>query len=512
MQISIGENNVHFSPVEIKKVNEFIELATSKNWAPAVFKDNYRKKENFLRADVIALDIDNDESVKMTIEEAKQAFADYKHVIMPTRNHQKEKNGEVKDRFRVLLFLSRPITSEAEYYSTIHELHKQFPAADPACVDPSRLFYPSTDCVSYSTKGKVIDPIEPQLTVPANQITAVLEPGDVIYRGELSRKTLKFMLEGARPGSRHRELYNACRDYHQNGYSKEEFIRHLSDMIERGGNWAQKKLSAKDLSTIDDAFRVDPKHAARESYQRAFIFEPISEVLNCEESLDWLVEEFLSVGSISIIAGDPKAGKSTLIRQLAKSVCRGEPFLGRKVKQGTVFYTALEEHRPLLKKQFRQIGITENDPIRIHVGSPIGRDTLATLEDELSENEVALLVIDTFLLGLKIKEPNNYSEVNEALTPFRDLARDTGTHIILVHHNNKSGMGANAISGSKAISGAVDCFMVFQSIGRRRFLTTGGRGIKPFYDHELIYQEDKLTYVLGEPKGFDDEDNGSFSF
>lgn len=517
MQISVGTDNVHFSPVDVKNASEFLEYALEYNWSPSVFRDNYRNKENFISADLIALDIDNDEPVRMTIEEAAEAFKDYRHLIMPSRSHRKEKNGEVKDRFRVLLFLTRQITDEKEYYATWYELQKRCPAADPSCKDPSRFYYPSTECFSknLSKSAKTIDPVEPKpqdLTPLINEVAdSIVESRNEFGQiGELSGKTHKFMNMGARPGHRHRELYKAARDYHQNGYAQEQFVADVNVMIAKTGNWAHPKLTVKDIKTIEDAFRVDPKHGIRGGWTRAFLFQPLSEVLKTETKLDWLIDRFLTVGGLSLIAGPPKAGKSTLIRQLQRSVCRGEKFLERKTKKGTVYCLALEEQEELLKEQYEALGLTDADDIYIHTGSPLSQNYIETLSHDLSQNKVALLVIDTLMLATNIAELNSYSDVNKALTPLRDLARETGTHVLLIHHSNKHGIGAGAILGSNAIAGAVDTFMVFQKIGKDRRITTQGRGIKDWHDHELIFDSETETYSLGEAGGFADEQDNDF--
>lgn len=515
MQISIGKNNTSFKPVTVSKLEEFGKLTQEYNWSPGLYKDNYRNKENFISCECVGLDIDNDEDVKMSLEEAREAFKDYKHVIVPSKSHRKEKNGEVKDRYRVILFLSQPINDEPTYNATWQSLQNQFPAIDPACRDTSRFYYPSKAIVSSNMKGKPIDPVLPTEVreLEAAVDRAVLETAGVAPEeqqgGELSRKTLKFMQEGARPGQRHRELYKAARDYHQNNRTKEQFMADLAVMITRTGKWATKKPSSKDISTVDDAFRTDPKHDARIPYEKALFFKPVSEVLNSEEKFEWLCDRFLSVGGISIIAGDPKAGKSTLIRQLTKSVARGEDFLGRPTKQGTVFCMSLEEQEGLLKSQFKALGVTDKDPIRIHVGSPDGdlANVLLTLEDELDREKVALLVIDTFQLGLGINDLFNYTEVTKAIQPFRDLARNTGCHILMIHHTSKAGIGFNAISGSKAIFGAVDTAMIMKSVGKKRIFSCIGRGIRPVSESLLIYNEKQMTYTLGPEGGFDEDDS-----
>lgn len=506
MQISISTNNTAFKPVTVSKLEEFGKLTQEFNWSPGLYKDNYRNKANFLLCECVGLDIDNDEDVKMSLEEARETFKDYKHIIIPSKSHRKEKNGEIKDRYRVILFLSTPITDEAVYNATWQSLQNQFPAIDPACRDTCRFYYPSRSIVSSNMKGKPVDPVSPVETAVDRAIleTAGVAPVLESQGGELSRKTLKFMHQGARPGQTHRELYLSCRDYHQNNFSEEQYVKDLSAMITRTGNWPHSKLTAKDLTTIKDAFSKDPKHEARYGYQRALIWESVGDILESEETFEWLCDGLLQVGGISIISGSPKKGKSTLIRQLSLAIARGKPFLGRKTKKGTVRIMAFEEQRALLKKQLKAAGVTNEDAIQMHVGSPLSQNVIETLEDDL--DGVDLLVCDTFQLGLRIKELQNYTEVNDAITPYRDLARATGTHIVFVHHSNKSGVGSNSVSGSKGIAGAVDTVMLFQDIGKKRFLSTEGRGVKPFYQHQLIYDEKTEFYTLGKVGGFD-EDN-----
>jgi hypothetical protein len=509
VQISIGKDNVRFKPVSVSKLEEFGKLTQEYNWSPGLFRDNYRNKENFISCECIGLDCDNDEDVKMSLEEAREAFAEFKHIIIPSKSHRKEKNGEVKDRFRVILFLSKPITDEATYNATWEDLQKRFPAIDPACRDTSRYYYPSRAIVASNMKGKPIDPVQQvettveEVKVDPEKVEAALVDAQ---QGELSRKTLNFMLNGVRPGQRHRELYLAARDYNQNNYSQEKFTEDLKGMIARTNNWGSKTLNSKDVATISDAFSKDPKHEARYAYTKALLFEPIEDVLNNEEVFEWMVSGLCSVGGCSVLAGSAKKGKSTLTRQLAKSVARGEKFLGRTTKQGTVFIAALEEQKSLLKEQLKRTGITGKDPIRLHVGSTLSTDVLDTLRDELSKQEVRLLIIDTLQLGLKIKELQNYVEVYQAITPFRDLARDTGTHIMFLHHSNKLGVGSNMVSGSKAITGSMDTILMFQDIGKKRFLTTEGRGVDSWYQLELKYDAKTETYFPGTEGGLN-EDN-----
>ena len=79
-----------------------------------------------------------------------------------------------------------------------------------------------------------------------------------------------------------------------------------------------------------------------------------------EEEIRWLAEGMLPAGGISALAAKPKTGKSTLARQLAVCVARGEPFLGRETTKSPVIYSSrLREKRSEALAHFRAMGATQ---------------------------------------------------------------------------------------------------------------------------------------------------------
>src|SRR5574337_964518 len=77
-----------------------------------------------------------------------------------------------------------------------------------------------------------------------------------------------------------------------------------------------------------------------------------------EETVAYCVDNMLPSSGLSILAGKPKAGKSTLARQLAVAVAQGQTFLGRKTSKGKVIYLALEEKPSEVKAHFEDLGLT----------------------------------------------------------------------------------------------------------------------------------------------------------
>jgi len=107
------------------------------------FESGEAKNDNWLGQCFLILDVDDG----LTLEEAKKRFSGYECVIATTRNHQKEKNGEVCDRFRVLLPTAEPIECDKETYTEAmsYLLSNEFSFADKACKDVSRIFFTRRD-------------------------------------------------------------------------------------------------------------------------------------------------------------------------------------------------------------------------------------------------------------------------------------------------------------------------------------------------------------------------------
>jgi putative DNA primase/helicase len=84
-----------------------------------------------------------------------------------------------------------------------------------------------------------------------------------------------------------------------------------------------------------------------------------------EDTLEWIVEDRIPAGSIAAIVAPPKAGKSTLARDLAYAVATGGRWLGWRTRVGAVWYLVLEDKRSEVRKHFRQMGATGPEPIRL---------------------------------------------------------------------------------------------------------------------------------------------------
>ncbi len=191
----------------------------------------------------------------------------------------------------------------------------------------------------------------------------------------------------------------------------------------------------------------------------------------------WLVGELIEQGSLVVVAGRPKTGKTTLCRVLAAAVARGMAFLGRQTAAGPVLYCSLEDSRRAVGEHFGRLGISESEPLYVHAGAA-PPEALTTLRGEVERLRPALVVVDTVFRLSHVRDVAAYAEVNAALTPLLALARELAVTVVLVHHSPKGSDGrdaADAPLGSVSISGTADVLFHLRRRGDQRTLAAGYR-------------------------------------
>lgn len=266
MELSIFPNSLNVA--ERVSVTELAPLITSVTYSGSLFRDDKRSIANFESASLIILDYDNKpDQAQLTLQEAREAFAPYRHIIAPTRSHLKD--GKTH-KFRVVLFLSSPITDSATYYATWYSVAARFPGVDPSTKDPARMWYASASIFSVNDSGALVEPVAP---APTPVVTHTAAPSDPSIKGKLSRRTMEILagLMGASPkeGGRKLAIYKAARDLHQNNYTLDEAFEMLEGKA--GG------LEDEDFrDAIEGAYRKEPKHEPRDNGSAAGLVEFLS--------------------------------------------------------------------------------------------------------------------------------------------------------------------------------------------------------------------------------------------
>lgn len=239
--------------VEVLSAAELAELSLTESLCLATFNGGRRVKEEVDECWAIGLDYDDG---KMSLDAAKTAFSAYTHIILTTKSHQKEKvtpGGQVRpacDRFRVILFFSKPVKTNEDFRANWLALDEKFKGIDKAAKDITRYFGPARETVSVREDGLLIEPVAAPLTMHFNWTPHKAGAGE---RGQLSRRTMAFLLDGAATNW-NAELNAAAYNMKSNGYSMEEAIERFEQM---SNPFFTGELDATDLRTIQSAFESE---------------------------------------------------------------------------------------------------------------------------------------------------------------------------------------------------------------------------------------------------------------
>lgn len=156
--------HTRFYQVKEKSIGEFAALTTTNVWSAIIWSGGYRNIGNFLECAYCMLDVDNGQYLNKFCSYLMSA--NLTHFITTTRNHQREKDGVVADRFRAVIKLARPITSVDHYAWFMEYVGDKFGIIDRQAKDAARKFLPGINVVQ-AHEGKSLD--FPNL--PSNYIT-----------------------------------------------------------------------------------------------------------------------------------------------------------------------------------------------------------------------------------------------------------------------------------------------------------------------------------------------------
>lgn len=339
--------------MEVSSMEDVARVARAASWSPSSFKDSLRRSDQFQETGLIVLDVDEG----CTLDNAKLIFAPFKHAILTSRNHQKEKNGVTCDRYRVILQLDKTVTSVDHFKAVYETMKADFPFVDPACADAARFFYPSPELVSLSEEGLEIS--TDVKVAPASPVSSQAVSGGP--KGDLWKSTLDLIAFGAAAGTRHNALVKAVGNMREQNYSLAEVEEIMQGMsLNPNAQWTQVGLSRKDLHTIRDVFKrpdkyefrpkmsavidsvLDDMTSAREARAATYVtasdviqdtFDYLSDKEKVKgdpsgvEGLDRLLGGGFRAGELTVLMASAKTGKNTLYHYLMYEMLKkGTPF------------------------------------------------------------------------------------------------------------------------------------------------------------------------------------------
>lgn len=191
----------------------------------------WRKKDFLIEKTMIELDYDDG----FSLDSAYSFFNQYKHIIGTTSSHQKDKDGVICDRFRVILFLNKPIHDHETFKQLFNGLIEKtkIPRPDPQSGNSAMKWKHFSEIISSSEEGELLDVDE--LLSLAPKINKVVLDKPIVYKTlpykkRLHNNTKEFLSLGTgMSGKPFRFLFfSACLDLAHAGYSKQEAKEILS--------------------------------------------------------------------------------------------------------------------------------------------------------------------------------------------------------------------------------------------------------------------------------------------
>lgn len=201
----------------------------------------------------------------------------------------------------------------------------------------------------------------------------------------------------------------------------------------------------------------DPADIIRKS-ERFFPFNSITSRSLCAKTFNddyWVIDNFLAVDGITILASQPKCYKTFLSLYLAKCLANGMPLFGKfKTKKSKVLIINEENSErslwkrmnPLSMDGIEDVVLTNLQGIKLDGDKS---DQMKDLKKFIVTEKFNVIILDP-LISLHSSDENSSKDMRALFNHLRELI-ELGTSIIITHHLNKGTFG-----GPKAYRGSTD--------------------------------------------------------
>lgn len=174
------------------------------------------------------------------------------------------------------------------------------------------------------------------------------------------------------------------------------------------------------------------------------------------EPIDWLWDPYIPLGRLTILGGDPGAGKSFITTALASALSVGGALPGEerslRPPMVTLFLNAEDDPADTIKPRLNNMGADQSKIAVSSLDIVLDEDGLNALEEMIELVSAKLVIIDPIVafLGPKV-DMNRANEIRHIMKALARIARRKNIAIIIVRHNRKQ--AANAPKGAAIYSG-----------------------------------------------------------
>ena len=215
------------------------------------------------------------------------------------------------------------------------------------------------------------------------------------------------------------------------------------------------------------------------------------------EDLDIVLGGGIVPGSVTLLAGQPGIGKSTLLLQVAALIAKGEP----------VLYVSGEESSHQVALRASRLGANDSEKLDF-AASTSANDIAATIH----EGRYSMVIVDsiqTMSLDEMTSAPGTVSQITNSSNVLIRAAKAAGSAVILVGHVTKEG----SIAGPKVLEHLVDVVLQFEGdryggfkvvrAAKNRFGSTSEAAIFEMYEQGLRVVENPSAALLAERQSAD---------
>lgn len=212
-------------------------------------------------------------------------------------------------------------------------------------------------------------------------------------------------------------------------------------------------------------------------------------------SMVWAVEDMIGEATLVMFSGESGSGKTTLAWAIARDICRGVEFAGRKTTQRPVLILDRENPIGVTRDRGERLGITREDDIRVWGGwlreeAPAPNAEIL-LRWVMEQKRKPLILADSLIRFLSGSE-NDATESSASIGGFRRLV-DAGATVVLLHHSGKAET-AKDYRGSSDLKAAIDVGFNVKNLGGDRL---GRMVLRTFKSRYIVPSEILLDYADG---------------
>ena len=251
--------------------------------------------------------------------------------------------------------------------------------------------------------------------------------------------------------------------------------------------WFGKCISCGSYGTIEE---INEKKTVK--IDVSVNMQPISEITvsdqvrikTGENSIDEVFGGGIVPGSLSLVAGAPGIGKSTMLLQIAKSIANG----------GKVIYFSAEESLGQIKLRADRLNIDENNLI---ISDAHDTDYIASVIE--SKRPLAAIVdsIQTVSSANISAVTGSVNQLRYSTNRFLETAKKNNIPVMIVGHVTKGGL----IAGPKLLEHMVDAVLIVEETGGYKILRAIKNRFGAIDQTAIMQMTENGLIVLDSPEG-----------